>query len=280
MISLKYSGSFDLALTLTPGQSFRWRKDRNGWFRGVLRGRIISILQENNCLYAESNDEKNLEGLLREYLDLDTDYDEIRKQICVDPYMAAASNEMQGLHILRQEPWECLASYILTVNNNIPRIQKMIETVCETYGQKIHWGDLSAYSFPTPQDLSHSCETDLRNLRMGYRAKSLCLAAQKVTAENIRLSDYKKKDYNKVKEFLTEFYGVGEKVADCVALFSLDKMEAFPVDVWIKRVVEQIYFKRETIPIKKVHTFAAEKFGPYAGYAQNYLFYYARNHSI
>ena len=268
---------FELAHIFECGQCFRWKEQEDGSFVGVVKYGVISIKKDYDKWIIESNiDNKEF---IRHYLDLKTDYTEIKKIICEDDRnLKIASEYGYGIRILNQDPWEMLISFIISAANNIPRISKTIENLSRQYGQVVKFKGNTYYLFPTPNELSKASVDDLRKLNLGFRDKYIYEATQMVLKGEIDLDQIKKMPYKEAKKELMKVPGVGEKVADCILLFSMGKMESFPVDTWIKKIMSELYVDSKNI--KKISAFAEMKFGKYAGIAQQYLFYYARSKSI
>ena len=253
---------FNLALSLDCGQAFRWQETADGW-RGVAFGREYLLSQNGRTLSVGlSTDEKSVE-LLKDYFDFDRDYDEILAALCEDRYLKTAGNEYYGIRILRQQPWEALCSFIISQNNNIPRIKGIISRLCEQFGEKI---SDNAYSFPSAQALAKITAEDLSPIRSGFRAKYIIDAAQKVTSGEVDLGKIEDCSIDEAREELLKIKGVGAKVAECTLLYGFNRLEAFPVDVWVKRIVSELY--PDGLP---------ECFSGYEGIAQQYLFHWRRN---
>ncbi len=259
------------------GQSFRWQPI-NDWYYGVVEGRQLKIRQENQTLIVESSAdeaEDQLETCLRHYLDLNRNLSAILDAVDIDPFIHRSIETFRGMRILNQEVWECLASFILSQNNNVPRIKGIIRTISTRFGEKIALDDLVDYSFPTPQALAEAGVETLYACGLGYRAPYLWTVSSAIAAGEFELEALKSLPYAEAKQQLISFKGIGEKVADCICLFSLGHVQALPVDVWVKRIIEQLYLKRKA-SIREIRQFAEGYFGEYLGYAQQYLFHYAR----
>ena len=259
------------------GQSFRWQPI-NGWYYGVVEGRQLKIRQENQTLIVESSadeEEDRLEVFLRHYLDLNRDLSAILDAVDIDPFIHRSIETFWGMRILNQEVWECLASFILSQNNNVPRIKGIIRTISARFGEEITLDNSVDYSFPTPQALAEAGVETLYDCGLGYRAPYLWTVSSAIAADEFNPEALKSMPYAEAKRELMEFKGIGEKVADCICLFSLGHPQALPIDVWVKRIIEQLYLKREA-SIREIRQFAEEYFGKYLGYAQQYLFHYAR----
>lgn len=251
------ASDLNLRQTLFCGQCFRWEENPDGVFSGIAFGKKCVIRQEENKSLTD-------DPIWRTYFDLDTDYGFLQKRLSgISPILSEAVQYAPGIRILRQDFWEALASFIISQNNNIPRIRGIIARLCENFGEKFNDG----YAFPEPQKLLGLLPEDLSSLRCGFRARYLLDAAQKVCAGEIDPISLRKMPLEKAKAQLMTICGVGPKVADCVLLYGLHRMEAFPMDVWMKRAMKTLF------PGMK-----PEDFGEGAGLAQQYIFYYSRQH--
>ena len=253
---------FDLELMLDCGQAFRWKKDDSGRMCGVVGGRVYKLLQKDgklicNCTEAEFN------SVLRAYLDFDRDYKSLVDIFSQDKYFKKAAQEFSGIRILRQQPWEALCSFIISQNNNIPRIKGIIERLCNTFGEEIEEG---YYSFPDAESLKNLTVEDLAPLRSGFRAKYILDAAKKVSGGEVDFEKIEASPIETGREELIKIKGVGKKVAECTLLYGFGKMQAFPTDVWVKRIVSEMY--PDGLP---------ECINGYDGIAQQYLFHWRRN---
>jgi len=281
---------FNLEHTLQCGQLFRWEKIGGYWY-GVVREKVVKIKQSDDTLQFQIfPNETDLE-FLRHYFRLDDDLPHILSQIKKDETIEKAIHLLYGLRIIRQEPWECLISYVCATYKNIPAIKKMIQTLSKMFGKKIEFENRSFYTFPSPSDLAKASLKEMKNCGLGFRANSVLETAKIVENGDFDLEALRRMDYEKAKYELLSLPGVGNKVADCILLFSLEKLEAFPVDVWIKRIVLEFYSKSfslefvEKVSEKnslaaneylKISEFGRKYFGTYAGYAQEYLFHWKR----
>jgi len=262
------------------GQAFRWNRDDRGYI-GIVGDSVVRAvyIEEQKELILENCSPERFESFWRHYYDLDRDYGEIKRQLSSDPVLKEAVKYGWGMRILNQDPWETLISFIISANNNITRIKGIIERLSQKFGREICWEGKSYYTFPAPESLACASEEDLKACGCGYRGAYIKKTAAMV-AEGL-ISPYKIRElsYEEGHKTLLSCMGVGDKVADCILLFSMEKPEAFPVDVWVKRVMEYFYIG-SPVPIRQIKTIAAEKFGKYAGLAQQYLFYYAREKKI
>ncbi len=262
--------AFNAVHTFECGQCFRWNCDENGIYTGISDGRVCHLKELE--LICNKDDEE----FWYQYFDLGTDYAKIHsKLIKADENLKKCIEYGSGIRILRQNVWETIISFIISANNNIPRIKKIIETLCRMYGEKITDGENIYYSFPTPERLaSLKCE-DLAPLRAGYRDKYILDAACKVSGGEVDLGLLNQMEDMDVKKTLMKIKGVGGKVADCIMLFSLGRASVFPTDVWIKRILNDVYKVDE----KNITQFVNERYGSLAGFAQQYLYYYYRDNN-
>ena len=268
---------FSLQATLASGQTFRWR-EHGEWFYGFLGRSVVKARQEGERLFCESADPALTPNRIRHYFALDLDLAEILRSIDVDMQVHEAIRRHRGLRVLRQDGWETLASFICASFNNIKRIEGMIEGVCQAYGDPVALNGFRGFSFPRPDTIAAASERALRSLGLGYRAPYLRATARLVADGKLPMSQLRQVDYEAVKRALLACEGVGDKVADCVALFGFEKYEAFPIDVWVRRALA-LYLPPRELTLTRMHAFAAAHFGPYAGYAQQYLYHWLRQQS-
>ena len=276
MTQIQNVTDFSLKYTLESGQSFRWNRIDNAYY-GVVQGRILKISQEGTTLHVESSteeDEANFVPFLRHYLDIARDVPKILASVSNDAYMHRAIEKLWGMRILNQELWEIIASFILSQNNNVPRIRGIIRRLSERFGERLTLAEYVDYSFPSPEALATSTEDELLACGTGYRANYLRGTAQAVVTRKLSLTSLQRMSYAEAKQELMHRNGIGEKVADCICLFSLGHLAALPIDVWIKRIFETLYLRRRATH-REIREFAHHYFGDSAGYAQQYLFHYA-----
>ena len=281
---------FSLEHTLDCGQLFRWKK-LDDWWYGVVAERVIKIKQSSERLTFQVFPETPNQGFIENYLRLDDNLPFILSEINKDEHMRKAIKLFCGLRISRQEPWECLISYICATYKSIPTIKKMVERICRCFGKKLTFDGYDFYTFPKPADLAQVNCKDLRSCGLGFRAERVSETTRLVDSGNLSLEALKRLEYHDAKRELLGLPGVGQKVADCVLLFSLEKLEAFPIDVWMKRAATNLYAShfdssfikrvasKGSITPKEYETIASfgrEYFGNYAGYAQEYLFHFLR----
>ena len=255
--------SLDLAQTLDCGQSFRWVEQADGSFKGVAFGKCVNVRLEGESLFIYNANKSEFENIWYNYFDFGTNYTEIRGKISrIHPVLAQAASYAPGIRILRQEPFETLCTFIISQNNNIKRIKGIIQRLCENFGNEIEQGE---FDFPTAEVLSGLTVEDLSPLRAGFRNRYLIDAAKKVFSGEVDLQKCFTADYESARRELMKITGVGVKVADCTLLFGMHRIEAFPVDVWMKRAMEKLF-----------PNMTADDFGEYAGIAQQYIFHYSR----
>ena len=260
--SLGSSANFNLAQTLDCGQAFRWKPDENGVWSGIAYGKKILLCESNGEILINGADNNDIDKIWRGYFDLERNYAEIISALGSNDVLKRAAEYGSGIRILRQEPWEALCSFIISQNNNIPRIKGIIERLCENFGEK--HGDY--YSFPSAERLAALTPEELSPIRAGFRAKYIIDAAVKVADGYIDLEALKTAPAEEAQKALMCIKGVGPKVADCAMLYGLGRIEAFPRDVWIKRALTELFSGE--LPQCAL---------PYAGIAQQYIFYYIRN---
>ena len=253
--------------TFECGQCFRWNADENGGYVGVASGRAARVFTRGGMSVIEC-DEEDI-GFWREYLDMGTDYVKARESVMLGEYLTECAEYGRGIRILRQDKWEALCSFIISQCNNIPRIKSIVEKLCAMFGEAMEtpWG--VKYSFPTASRVALLEEPELAPLRSGYRAAYIINAARAVASGDIDLEYAATLDGNEARKYLKSLNGVGDKVANCAVLFGLHRMDAFPVDVWIKRAL------KENLPAG----FDPATLGDYAGLAQQYMFFHARETS-
>lgn len=272
-IALRPDQPFNLDLTLSCGQAFRWEKT-DGWWQGVACGRAVRIRQDADRLTFEGADAE----FVGNYFRLDQDLGAILAFIDRDPTIGAAIHECRGLRLVRQQPWECLVSYICATNTNIPAVKRRVALMAERYGEAIDGPFGTAYAFPEPEALAEVTCADLWDCKLGYRTESVRRAAVFATENPDWAERVAALPFEEARQALMRFKGVGPKAADCVLLFAFGFFEAFPVDVWIHRIVAEAYLPdltgKNCTPAEydRIRRFSQEHFGEYAGYAQEYLY--------
>lgn len=265
LVIIENVSNFDLKQTFDCGQAFRWNEDADGVWQGSVLDKSIKLYYESDKIIIEGTTKEDFENFWFDYFDLSRDYSKVIDTISSDPILKKATAFGNGIRILKQDPWEALCSFIISQNNNIPRIKGIIDRLCENFGQKIG----SFYTFPSAQKLADLTVEDLSCIRSGFRAKYIIDAAKKVSSGEIDLEGLKKCDIDTARDKLMTIKGVGPKVADCVLLFGLNKIDAFPKDVWIKKAM--LTFFPNGLP---------ECAKGYEGLVQQYIFFYARSENI
>lgn len=274
--------SFEPEHIFECGQCFRWNKQKDGSYTGIFKQNVVNVKKADNKIIFRGICKENIKDECIKYFDLNTNYDNIKSKLSnVDNYLKTSIEYGEGIRILNQDLWETLISFIISANNNIPRIKGIIERISKSYGEKIVWDKAEYYTFPTPQELSKASVEDLRNIGLGFRDVRVYETTKIINENPNKLKELEdEKDVNKLREELLKFSGVGPKVADCVMLFStLKKLEVFPIDVWVRRVMNELYIKNDDetkINKKEIEELAKTKYGNLAGIAQQYLFYWRR----
>lgn len=271
--------SFNLGHIFDCGQCFRWNMNEDRSFTGVAKNRVLKISQQDEKVIFHNTSAEDFNNIWKSYFDLDTDYLKIKDRLSSDSVLKEAIGYGEGIRILKQDLWECVVSFIISASNNIPRIKKIIELLCSNFGEKICYMGEEFYSFPSPEKIASLSLEELGVIKSGFRDKYILDAAEKFRSGEISYEKLSELSAENAKKMLMSIKGVGNKVADCIVLFGLSKCESFPVDVWIKRIMEYCYFDGEET-IEKISAFAKEKFGSLGGYAQQYLFFYARENKI
>ncbi len=281
-IILEKIDSFELKDIFECGQCFRWNRQENGSYTGVFGENVLNVRKEKENIIMEGLCKEDIQKTVEEYFDLKRDYRQIKEKLAkIDENMEVSVKYGQGIRILNQELWETILSFIISANNNIPRIKGIIERLAKTYGTKLTWRGKDYYTFPTVEQLKDVTIKEYRDLGLGFRDKRLYETTQMIVNKQVDLNKMQKNQNTfEVKEQLLSLSGVGPKVVDCILLFStLKRFEAFPIDVWVRRVMNDLYINEpdETkVSKKQIEKIATEKFGDLAGLAQQYLFYWRR----
>ena len=271
---------FNLKYTLECGQCFRW-KNNNDYYVGVIKDRVIKIRQDRDYIYVRSNEQKDLEKVVKEYFELEKDYSSIEKRIAsLDDYVKKALKNTSGMRHLKQDFFETIISYIISANNNIPRISKSVNEISKRYGKKIEFDDEEYYLFPTPEQLKDVTIDDYRACGVGFRDKYIYNTVKRINNKEIDLVKMQDMDTSSLRKELLSLMGIGPKVADCILLFSCGRQEVFPIDVWVERVMKKLYFNDENISKKEILKYASDNFGNDAGIVQQHLFYNIRENMI
>jgi len=256
---------FDLEKIFECGQCFRWNADESGAYVGVAFGRVAKMRCIKNSIFI-SGSMDDFDAVWRDYLDLDRDYSAIRKNLSIDDFMQHATDFGAGIRILKQEKWEALCSFIISQNNNIPRIKAIVEALCREFGDSAYFEGKQYYTFPTAEKLAGVSAESLAPLRCGYRAEYIISVANAVASGTVNLDALASASPDIARTELKKLHGIGNKVADCVMLFGFHMLDSFPVDVWMDRAVSEQYGK----------DFDPSIFSPYAGVAQQYIFHFRR----
>ena len=281
--------SFNLKDIFECGQCFRWNEEDDGSYTGIFLNNIINVKEvkdknQNKIIFSGICD-GNIKEICNKYFDLDRDYEYIKSKLSkVDKYLKESISYAEGIRILNQDLWEMIISFIISANNNIPRIKKIIENMSKKYGKEIKFRGKSYYTFPEVEELSKASLEELRSLGLGFRDKYIFETTKKIKNGEIDLEKLKaEKDTKKVREKLLTLSGVGPKVADCILLFStLKRFDVFPIDVWVRRVMNDLYIHNKDenkVNKKEIEKLAKEKFGDLEGIAQQYLFYWRRENN-
>lgn len=278
---IKNVESFEPTHIFECGQCFRWNKEDDGSYTGVVGHNVLNVKKNENEVTITGLCSEKIEELCKKYFDLETDYEAIKEKLSkIDDNLKTSIEYGKGIRILKQDTWEALISFIISANNNIPRIKGIIERISKKYGKTIKWQGKEYYTFPTPEELSKASVADLRKLGLGFRDTRVFETTRLVNTKQIDIYELEEtKDSKRLKEELLKYPGVGPKVADCIMLFSMKKFEVFPIDVWVRRVMTELYFENETKIVpnnKQILKYAEETFGNLAGLAQQYLFYWRR----
>lgn len=279
---LNNQDSFKLKDIFECGQCFRWNKQEDESYTGIIKNAIINVKQENENIIFTGKCEGNLKEIVEYYFDLNTNYEKIKAQLSnIDEYLKTSIEYGKGIRILNQDLWETIISFIISANNNIPRIKGIIERLSEKYGNEIEWNGQKYYTFPSVEQLKDVTVEEYRKLGLGFRDIRLYETTKMILNKDVDLEKLRNNtNTQQVREELLKLSGVGPKVADCILLFSdLKRFDVFPIDVWVRRVMNDLYIKEkdETKVSKvKIERLAEEKFGNLKGLAQQYLFYWRR----
>ena len=265
------------------GQCFRWDEENDKSYTGIVGRNVVNVKEVENKVIFSSFGVDNLKELVQSYFDLDRDYEKIKEELSkVDKYLAKSIEYGNGIRILNQDLWETIISFIISANNNIPRIKGIINRLSKKYGEKIEWRGKEYYTFPTVEELSEASVEDLRSLGLGFRDIRVYETTHKILSKEVDLEKlHNEADTEKVRNILLTLSGVGPKVADCILLFStLKRFDVFPIDVWVRRVMNELYIKNEDetkVNKKEIERLAKEKYGNLEGIAQQYLFFWKRD---
>ena len=273
--------SFELKDIFECGQCFRWNENEDGSYTGVINNGVLNVEKQGKKIIFAGMLDGDIKEVVRFYFDLDRNYEEIKMQLSnIDKYLKTSVEYGKGIRILNQDLWETIISFIISANNNIPRIKGIIERISKKYGTEIEWNGEKYYTFPTPKQLEKATVEDLRGLGTGFRDIRIYETTQKVLSGEFNLKEVQNKDTLSARDELLKLSGVGPKVADCILLFStLKRFDVFPIDVWVRRVMNELYIKNEDetkVSKNEIAKIAEKKFGNLEGLAQQYLFYWKR----
>ena len=274
--------SFELKDIFECGQCFRWNIQSDGSYIGVFKNNVLKVSPKENDIIFEGICDGKIEEVVTNYFDLNRDYEKIKSQLSkIDENMKESITYGEGIRILNQDLWETIISFIISANNNIPRIKGIIERLSEKYGNEIIYKNNTYYTFPTPEQLKDVSIQEYRSLGLGFRDVRLYETTKMILENQVNLEELRTNpNTQEVREKLLTLSGVGPKVADCILLFSdLKRLDVFPIDVWVRRVMNDLYIKNEDetkVSKKQIEKIAKEKFGNLAGLAQQYLFYWRR----
>jgi N-glycosylase/DNA lyase len=271
---------YNLSATLDSGQCFRWRHNAGCW-QGVIGHHWVRLRSDNEGIHAAVWPPTPDWSWLVHYLQLAVDLDRVLQSFPAgDLHLTAAVEACRGLRLLRQDPWECLASFILSSTKQIVQIRQIVDLLCQRFGEPLpHHPDVpSAWTFPSPQAIAARSEADLRACKMGFRAPALLAAARRVADGSLAFEPLSALPTADARARLVALPGVGEKIANCVLLFAFGVQDAFPMDVWVMKALRQFYFTGRRANHRELDAFVRSHFGPHAGYAQQYLFHYMRVH--
>lgn len=278
---IKNNKTFEPRHIFDCGQCFRWNINEDGSYTGVFGNNVLNVKKEENKITFKGICENDIKETVKDYFDFNTNYEDIKKKLAsVDDYLKQSIEFGNGIRILNQDLWETIISFIISANNNIPRIKGIIERISKKYGKKIEWKGNKYYTFPTIEELSEATVEDLRALGLGFRDKRVYETTKIFLNKEMTIKELiEEQDVNKLREKLLTLPGVGPKVADCIMLFGLKRFEVFPIDVWVRRVMNDLYIKNEDetkVKNTEIEKLAVEKYDKLAGLAQQYLFYWRR----
>ena len=275
MIKIKIEKPFKLNDTVTCGQIFRFFLMGDGSFDIVLKDRVINVRQDGDVLFASSNDEENLEKVVRNYFDLDNDYSVMNSfLIKQDGKLTDAVLFSNGLTMIRQDPFETVMEYIISANNGVPQIANALNNIAKKYGKKVMFNGKEYYLFPNYKDLKDVSISDFRSCKVGFRDKYLKAMVDKLNNNEINLEEFYELDTKDALNKFMENVGIGPKVASCILLFAYQKYDVFPIDTWVKKIMKNDYGIEGE---KEIRKFAVKTYGKYSGLAIQYLFNYSRN---
>ncbi|MBU3091276.1 8-oxoguanine DNA glycosylase [Clostridium sp. CM028] len=278
-IIIKDVENFELDHIFECGQCFRWDKEPNGNYIGVAYGKVIEVEKKGTQVKIYNINEEEFNEIWCDYFDLKRNYTVIKEKFKMDPLLKRSVDFGYGIRLLQQEPFELTISFIISSNNRIPMIKRAINNLSKKWGKPIEYKGKTYYTFPTPADLEEATIEEIQSCSLGFRSKYVKNTVHQVYTGEVNLELIKAAEDDICHEELKKLSGIGPKVADCIMLFSMQKYSAFPVDVWVKRAM-QFFYLAPDVSLPKIRTFARDKFENLAGFAQQYLFYYARENNI
>ena len=275
MLVIKDIKNFDLENTITCGQIFRFKKEEDNSFTIVISDRVINLRYDGTNLYVDSNKEDNLECVIKEYLDLDRDYISIINNIKnMDDKLGKYLDDSIGLKMIKQDPLECIISYVISQNNSVRNIQNSLNLISQKFGEKVFFRNKEYYLFPKLEKLINISEEEFRECKVGFRDKYLVTIIKSINIGELDIDKIYEMNSNDAINYLMSFKGIGMKVASCILLFAYQKFDVYPVDTWVKKFMLEDYGIEGEINIRK---FASETFKEYSGLAIQYMFNYKRN---
>ncbi|MCY6355841.1 DNA-3-methyladenine glycosylase family protein [Clostridium sp. ZS2-4] len=278
-VIIKDVKNFELSHVFDCGQCFRWKRQENGNYIGVAFGKVIEVEKRNNDIILYNTNEEEFKNIWCNYFDLYRDYDAIKEILSKDELLKKSVEFGWGIRLLQQQPFEIIISFIISANNRIPMIKKALNNMAEKWGKSIIYNDETYYTFPSIDDLKNCTIDEIKECGTGFRAQYIKNTIDGILKGDIDINYIKSLDDDMCHNELQKLSGVGPKVGDCIMLFSMNKYSAFPVDVWVKRAMQHFYLAPD-VSLKKIRVFGREKFGQLSGFAQQYLFYYARENKI
>lgn len=266
---------FNLDESINCGQIFRFNKESDNSYTIPLSDRIINVKQENNILIVNSNDENNLEDIVKVLFDLDTDYNEFNKVLMeTDNKLIPIIDKCKGFKIFRLNQFETIISYIISANNNVRNIKNSVDLLSIKYGEKVIWNSNEYYLFPTAHSLKSITIEELNSMKLGFRSKYVYEIINKTNSNEIDLNYIESIDTKEALEYLVKYKGIGLKVASCILLFGYGRYDVFPIDTWVKKTMTEFYGVNDMKSIQKIIN---EKYGKYSGIVIQYMFHYKRN---
>lgn len=278
-IILNKPADFNLTHIFDCGQCFRFNRTEDNAYIGTAFGKTLKISENEGIVTLYDTSKEDFFDIWYDFFDFSRNYGEIKKTLSSDCVMQKAVSCGEGIRILKQDLWETIVSFIISQSNNIPRIKGIVERLCSNFGEKISYMDNIYFSFPSVKTIASLSLEDLSVIRAGFRDKYILNAAKAFNSGELSLDYLSSLPTSEAKKYLMSIKGIGNKVSDCILLFGMGRTDSFPIDVWIKRIMEYCYFDGEQ-SIKTIGEFADEKFGALGGYAQQYLFFYARENKI